>query len=387
MERRSLDQFKFGLVAGLAVLGAIVAAEFAFGQTVVPIPQVVIEQGQTRIVSPLTKPDSAAIGTAVSSNPSVARVAVYRVKQIQVIAVAPGKTDITFFDSTSRVTYRLPVWVQAPNATGGGGVGFDRTAEQLEQIVMLPKYTRNVASPGNAPHNINSIGSSNPSVATARTDKDGEIQIYSQALGDTWINFADNGVRYQVHVWVKNSIDSTSGASGTTGKTNTNSKVKPGPGPNADPVANSNSKPKILPGRVTLDRCLVGSWTSDSVVNTFARWDNGGDGIGMTIDAQGKVDMDYTGMRPNQSGGRAARWSGTASGHISTNGKELRVVSVESSDIATNYTFSNGAPPYNGNLEGLGNVLQSVSVYSYTCTNDELTLRSNIWNSTWRRNR
>ena len=83
---------------------------------------------------------------------------------------------------------------------------------------MLVKHTQNVTVPGGGTPRISGVVSSNPSVATARTNTANTIQIYSVALGDTFIDFTDNatGTTYQAHVWVQSTLsgpDGTSGAS------------------------------------------------------------------------------------------------------------------------------------------------------------------------------
>ena len=171
------------------------------------LDQLVLTVGHSEIITAPgnTNTRSIQIIKIQSSNPSVATAERYGTNQIQIVAIAPGKTIVQFYDNLIKRQYNQPVWVQAAHATGGGGAGSDQTRTQLEQIVMLPKRTEIVTVPGSAPQ-LSSVLSSNPSVATGRTNTRNTIQVYSIALGDTWINFADNtsSTQYQVHVWVVN---------------------------------------------------------------------------------------------------------------------------------------------------------------------------------------
>jgi len=208
------------------------------------------------------------------------------------------------------------VWVQAPNATGGGGVGYNPGLEQLPQIVMAINRTQNVTSPANAPHNINSVTSSNPSVATARTNTADTIQIYSKALGDTFIEFSDNGVRYQVHVWVQNNATGLSGGGSGSGG---------GVG-----VSGIKTNPIIVsaPHAGALDKALVGRWVLAS--STVARAVSGGSGMVAVIKADGSLSVDYDGM--NQvvfNDGSTYSWTGKGLGHISAENGVLVVDRVD----------------------------------------------------------
>ena len=356
----------------MLVLIGLLGPPSAEAQTTVQLPEMVIEVKHTEYAF-TQNTGTPSIAQVKSSNPSVATAAPYRTDRVQIVAVAPGRTTVEFFDQAERKQYVQPVWVTAVNATGGGGSNYDPTKTQLDEIVMLVKRTQNVAAPGNAPHQISGVKSSNPSVATARTNTSGTIQVYSVALGDTFIEFTDNAKRttYQVHVWVRDSVSSVGGA------------PKPGPTP---PGPKPDSGPKPHPGPIAVDRCLVGTWVSDTVTNDFTHWDNGGAGIVLTVDTQGRVSLNYSGMAPNQSNGATTSWTGRAAGRIATNGRQgLDVVSVGESSVAATTTFRNGAPPYTGPLVGLGNVLQNQPTYAYTCDANRMTLKSFVFSSTWRR--
>ena len=169
---------------GRPVLGILLLMFFSIGvvsvnaQTTVTLTQLVLEVKHTEYVSTPNKgtPD---IIQVRSSNPSVATAQKYRTAQVQIVAVAPGKTDVEFFDGG--ILYRVPVWVQAANPTGGGGAGYDPTKTQLPQIVMLVKRTQNVTVPGGGTPQISGVVSSNPSVATARMNTVDDSDILGRA--------------------------------------------------------------------------------------------------------------------------------------------------------------------------------------------------------------
>jgi hypothetical protein len=206
---------------------------------------------------------------------------------------------------------------------------------------MLVKHTHNVTVPGDGRHQISSVVSSNPSVATARTNTESTIQIYSVALGDTFVDLTDNatGTTYQVHVWVvKNLSDPIGGGSPTGGGTKA--------------ASNPKAKPKPTPaggggGKGALDACLVGTWRSESVVDKPGlAGKRGGAGIVMTIKGDGAITMDYNQMQAleAEAGGIGEKnwWRGTAGGRISTSNGVATVVSVEKSDVSRKFTDPQG---------------------------------------------
>jgi Pilus formation protein N terminal region len=314
--------------------GLAFAAE---SQNVVTLPQLVIQRQRTEYVS-TENAGTPNIIDVKSSNPSVATATVYRVSQVQIVAKARGKTDVEFFDASQRVLYRVAVWVE--DAKAGAGGGYDPRKTQLDQVVMLVKYTHNVTVPGDGRHQLSSVVSSNPSVATARTNTQNTIQIYSVALGDTFVDFTDNatGTTYQVHVWVvKNLSDPIGGNNPSGGGTKA--------------ASNPKAKPKPMPsggeGKGALDACVVGTWRSESVVDKPGlAGKRGGAGIVMTIKGDGTITMDYNQMQAleAEAGGIGEKnwWRGTASGRISTSNGVATVVSVEKSDVSRKFTDPQG---------------------------------------------
>jgi hypothetical protein len=380
MTNRSLMIGRIFLIA----ISAGMAASFAFGQATITLPQLVTEEKHMELVSPTQNAASARITNPVSSNTGVAQVYVYRSNQVQVVAVGQGQTLVSFFDSVNRVNYRLTVWVQAANSTGGGGNGYDKSRTPIPQIVMSLNHTQNVMSPANAPHNINSIQSSNPSVATARTDTAGAIQIYSRALGDTWIDFSDNGVRYQVHVYVRNDAGAGNGGNGgNSGRGNggPNPGPNPNPKPNPNPNPNRRPKPVVLAGGTKLDPCLVGTWISGT--STEMDGASGMSGIELVINPDRKVSINYTRMQPSKlvdQMGRAVKissWSGEAAGHISSSAGQLMITSLDSSSVT--YTLTSNGRSRTNNVGSFAPLLVGAPwTNSYTCGGDSLVIATSV---------
>jgi hypothetical protein len=332
------------ILIGCSVLLAHV---LSIAQARIELSQIVITEKHSEIVSVPGVGPRTQIIKIQSSNPSVATAQLYRANQIQIVAVAPGKTTVEFFDNTARRQFIQPVWVQAANATGGGGAGLDKTRTQLEQVVMLPKHTHNVTAPGTGPYQLSSVTSSNPSVATARTNTRNTIQVYSVALGDTWINFADNasGTQYQVHIWVVNDAN-----------------FKPPAEPAADPASQPKSIRKNLPPRLPgakMDPCLVGNWISESL----GRPDGGGAGVLLSIDKTGVIEIDYSQMQ--QGGGGAPVVSGRALIYMRTAGSMLSLEKIVESEVMLTTTYPNGETKSTPDLYGGPGV---PFAGSYTCT-------------------
>lgn len=328
------------LMLAAVFLMLFVGQPFSAGaQNVVSLPQLVLAPQHTEYVS-TQNPSTPNIINVKSSNPSVATATVYRVSRVQIVAVAPGKTEVEFFDTNQRVLYQVTVWVEKPKEAGGGA-GFDRGKTQLDQVVMLVKHTHNVTVPGGGRHQLSSVASSNPSVATARTNTEGTIQIYSVALGDTFVNFTDNatGTTYQVHVWVvKNLSDPVGGGGPPT------SGPKPGAKPQSKPTPVGGGG---AGGKRAVDSCLVGTWRSESVADKPGlAGKRGGAGIVMTIEGDGAITMDYNQMQAleAEAGGIGEKnwWRGTASGRIATSKGAASIVSVERSDVSRRFTDPQG---------------------------------------------
>jgi hypothetical protein len=347
----------------------------ARAQVTVELPQIVLEAKHTEYVS-TQNPNNPEIINVKSSNPSVATAEAYRVNRVQIVAVAPGKTTIEFFDNAERKLYKALVWVTGPNRTGGGGPGYNPQLTQLPQIVMPIRHTENAHTPDDRAAKISGVKSSNPSVATARTDPPRGIQIYAVALGDTWIDFTNDttGITYQVHVWVRDSGDIPPAPPGP----NPNPTPRPKPGP--QPKPNPNPIPAPSPGH--LDKCLLGRWVSESA--DFNGKTSGGAGAIAVIEANGNISVDYNGMNKIVfSGGDSYLWTGTASGHISAENGGLVADRVDRSNFNFDYfdmngksMFSNGWPGWNKTLGGIFPPSRPGMGISYTCSETELTIQS-----------
>lgn len=196
-----MSTIAFGILGAGVLAGGIHAVN---AQKTFDLPQIVITPKRMEIITAPTGASTARLTGIKSSNPGVATAQLYRANQIQIVAIAPGKTTVEFFDAANRVIYKTLVWVEDANASSGGGAGYDPGKTQLNQIVLRQGHTENVTVPGTGRHQLSSVVSSNPSVAIARTNTANTIQVYAKALGDTWIDFRDNatGKMYQVHVWV-----------------------------------------------------------------------------------------------------------------------------------------------------------------------------------------
>ncbi|MFL6375195.1 MAG: pilus assembly protein N-terminal domain-containing protein [Pyrinomonadaceae bacterium] len=349
-------------------------------QRVVELPKMVLEAKHTEYAT--TQNVGAPILTHVlSSNPSVATASVYRSTRVQIVAKAPGKTNVEFFDSAENVQYRLPVWVTAPDPIGGGGSGYDPRLTQLDQIVMLVNRTENAHTRDDASARISGVTSSNPSVATARTDPPRGIQIYSKALGDTWVNFTDNatGATYQVHVWVRNKID-----------TPTPSPVPgPKPGPKPKPIVPTPDPDTGPNGKI--DQCLVGTWRSLRTRNSSGFHEEFGAGIVIVIRSNGAVSIDYDGMEPLEhrtagdayAGGALGKivetetWRGSGSGMLVSKGGTLVIKNVTGSTVTHESHYVMGDRDFSWPKGGLGTVLDREGpLRPYVCGNDTLTIEN-----------
>lgn len=349
-------------IVGIVIIGSAAQVATVSGQPApVVLTQMVLTAGHRETISvPGSNSTTQLIGVR-SGNQSVATARGYRANQIEVVAVAPGKTNIEFMDSSTGKRYVQSVWVEAANPTGGGGSGNDSTKMQLPQVVMEVKHTENIEAPGDGDHQLSGVVSSNPSVATARTNTANTIQVYAKALGDTWINFTDNatGMSYKVHVWVmaaENKPPAGGNSSGT--------KPKPKPKPGTKPVVAGPS------GKSVIEPCLVGQWISDSPDTGY--------GVTLNIEKNGRVSINYSGYRPEQSGAGTRTAAGTAVVYMLTTAGTLYLEKVESSTVVYTTSFPEGGvstleDPYGGNAKPL--------TTAYTCKPDSFS----NWKQVYRR--
>jgi len=123
-----------------------------------------------------------------------------------------------------------------------------------------------------------------------------------------------------------------------------------------------------------IDACLVGTWRSESVVDTLGGR-RGGSGIVMTIKADGVITIDYNQMQSleaEKAGGIGENnwWKGTASGHITANNRSTSIISVDTSELTHKVTVQ-GKTTTNA-LTKLGPALPT----GYTCEQANLTWSS-----------
>jgi hypothetical protein len=372
-------------IAAFGIAGAALAGVAAFGaQTTVQLPKMVLETGHTEYAF-TQNPSTPRIINVTSANTGIANATAYGADRVQIVAVGPGKTTVEFFDSAQRIRYSLPVWVEAPNQTGGGGSGYDSEKVQLPQIVMPRLHTWNVDIPGNDRPRISGVKSSNTGVATARTNPPGGIQIYSVGLGDTWIEFTDNatGTTYQVHVWVT-STASMPDANGSGGKQQ--GKVLPKP-KQKDPIGPKVDKQPIsFKGSGRLDRCLIGAWRSQPMApnveleykgkeNTVLK----GGGALFSIRADRSAEFDFSGVRPfvytNPYGGSGENIvitvRGKTTGRVIGENNVISIDGVSDSDV----TVEEKGPGDLGSKYTREVLLPfGAQTVNYTCTADTLVL-------------
>jgi len=130
-----------------------------------------------------------------------------------------------------------------------------------------------------------------------------------------------------------------------------------------------------------LDKCLVGTWRSESVVHGASR---GGAGILMTVKADAEVTIDYSAMQElkQEVAGRVtgtSSWSGSATGHITTSNGVASVSSVENTALTHKSTDQYGTKT--GRLGGLGPVFEGggkVYQLNYTCDDGSLIIKPTI---------
>jgi hypothetical protein len=134
---------------------------------------------------------------------------------------------------------------------------------------------------------------------------------------------------------------------------------------------------------VGLDACLVGTWRSQSVA--ILGNGEGGVGIVMTIQKDGSLSIDYSGMSPLRSFGSTDFLSGKASGHIVASNGKSAVESVESSSL----THTNKGP-----LGTRTNAVGKTLAYgapgddpsgNYACNKDTLTIKGSPYTVTYQR--
>ena len=361
---------KFATYCALVLFLSVVSID---GQAPpVVLPQIIVVEKHMEIVSVPGATPSTQLTGIKSRNTSVATATLYRANQVQIVAVAQGRTEVEFTAMPSRQQYVQPVWVEKANATGGGSAGLDPTKTQLDQIVMAVKRTRNVAAPGSAASaRVSGVKSSNPSVATARANPPRGIQIYAVALGDTFIEFSANGVSYQVHVFVTETGAPTTSSSSSGGSSPPVSGGGGGGGGGGG----------AAPAGGAFGPCLTGSWVSESVAIGTAE-QRGGSGIKLTYERNGRVTIDYSEMQVLETylgtdvSGRSL-WRGKAVYQVKVERNGSWTVTPISNEIIYRHEDSSGqgTEGKEDNYGGPGAIL----LPKFTCSGDSLTYRRAVY--------
>jgi hypothetical protein len=131
-----------------------------------------------------------------------------------------------------------------------------------------------------------------------------------------------------------------------------------------------------------IDKCMVGTWVSESVSPTDLR--TGGSGIVLDISADGVAAISYEFMQElkfTDASGKVVStdlWSGTAIGQIATDKGTVKVESVKSS--ALTWTFTVYGKTTTRPLSDLGHAISRNT--SYVCTEQTLTLKEILFGTT-----
>jgi len=173
-----------------------------------------------------------------------------------------------------------------------------------------------------------------------------------------------------------------------------NSNPANGNGNNAGPRAgNSNNglspnagnrTPAGNPGAATIDSCLVGLWKSIAITpakDGFKMYDSGGEGVSMTISADGIEELDYSQMKPfiRTFAGETTTYftSGAARAEFTTAGGEARITKILESTVSHK---QDPAPPVV--IPNVGKTAGQFALgfhpkeHGYTCTREALSFQS-----------
>jgi len=133
------------------------------------------------------------------------------------------------------------------------------------------------------------------------------------------------------------------------------------------------------PPAAAVDKCVVGQWKSEPVIVSGQKM-KGGDGIVMTIQADGTLSIDYGKMTPipaSSVGQGSNLWQGTATGQIETFEGKARVTRVTASAITWKFTDPQGKSQTTP-LSGLGPIALGNNPMdrSYRCNDTTLTYKN-----------
>jgi hypothetical protein len=167
-------------------------------------------------------------------------------------------------------------------------------------------------------------------------------------------------------------------------KTSTPS-TQPEAKPSPNPKSSSPPNPNTTTGAI--DPCLVGSWRSESV-RFLDSPISGGDGIALTIKADGTVIINYSEMSPIKSfAGESNTWSGSVTFHITTDKGRAIFKSAEKSEVTHTYTDPNGVSRSNDANRGAPFAALGVDRLdkTYQCERDTLTYKYVVETFTFKR--
>jgi hypothetical protein len=148
--------------------------------------------------------------------------------------------------------------------------------------------------------------------------------------------------------------------------------TQPEPKPSPNPKSSSPPNPRTTTGAI--DPCLVGTWRSESVRLLDSPL-SGGDGIALTIKADGTVIINYSEMSPIKSfAGESNTWSGSATFHITTEKGRAIFKSADKSEVTHTYTDPNGVSRSNDASRGAPFAALGVDPFdkAYQCERDTL---------------
>lgn len=278
------------------------------------------------------------------------------------------------FRIRKRLTLLVPLMLvagisvaQAPDKTIG-----------LPPITMIVDNAAYAKTQASGQSEIRNITSSNSDVATAREWGTNDVQKNAKAEGRTTIRFYDRAHKTYYLVRVK---------------VNPRPPKPVAPEPEKKPAGGGGGAPAPARPRraVVIDKCLVGTWRSESIEAAGEKLD-GGSGILLTFAADGEVTIDYSEMKPlvSRNGNNDIisknEWTGKASVHISIDkDKAVKIESVEGSDISIKITNSDGTTDEHKSSRlgpaGLGRPPN----LGYTCDETTLTYETGAFKITFKK--
>lgn len=411
----------------------LAAGMSAYAQTIVLNPITVIVENSERAYT--RGKGQSDIKNIVVADTTIASAKEGGTNDVLITGKRPGRTIVTFYDRTHGRSYKVSVTVQArpagpnqnPPGNQGGNQdgssnsppGYIRPIEVQSKAPVEPPTLLNTGNGYNAVYK-NEYGEI---VQVKEYDKNGKL-IRTKEIDMYYLDGKPASVSYEkpngdleeitydpssnvITKEVYTELNKDTGymkkevlENGAMKKYSKDANGKwqpvasgnqPPPNPNAvqPPKNNANTPSNNIPAR-GFDPCLVGTWTSTIVRNDFIRWDNGGEGVVLTIGGGGQAAIDYTNARPNVVGDNTRIWGGKASGRLTSSNQTLTVKAETFGATITYINPGNAGTPYILR-NGLGNLLQEMnaaneqSVHRYTCDATTLVITGAPWSSTFKR--